>query len=412
MSPAPSKGNLQGREYLCQESRLPGGCGPSSKAAEASNVTMRTVLRIPQPLADEGARKRRAEWKPKGVSTQLYWKDQSCFKFHFSTEVRLNSSSGLLFYMASETQDFFSLFVAGGRLVLLADISGNKVRLRSKEKLRVGRWHTIFFSRDRSRVQLIVDGLRAQEKSLPTAGDFWISGPFYMGGAPAEKARAHIPVASATSFNGCLRHLKLDRKPLDSPSRVFGVTPCYMRTLESGIFFSAEGGYVTLGEHVAIGQNLELMLEIRPQSTSGLIFHIGTRPTNYLRLYTDSQQVTVVANTGAGEFSASVARPSLCDGQWHTIAVIKSSNVIQVDVDTEGNYTVGPNQVLPTTVKENFYLGGMPEAVASDGLPPAALRVPPYVGCMKNLVINRNQIDLPQAGITRGWVGLRGCPTM
>jgi len=28
----------------------------------------------------------------------------------------------------------------------------------------------------------------------------------------------------------------------------------------------------------------------------------------------------VKANTGAGEFSASVTCPSLCDGQWHTIA--------------------------------------------------------------------------------------------
>lgn len=53
--------------------------------------------------------------------------------------------------------------------------------------------------------------------------------------------------ASATSFKGCLRHLKLDRKPLVSPSRVFGVTPCYSGPLETGVFFPAEGGYVTLG---------------------------------------------------------------------------------------------------------------------------------------------------------------------
>ncbi|XP_042317419.1 laminin subunit alpha-5-like [Sceloporus undulatus] len=219
--------------------------------------------------------------------------------------------------------------------------------------------------------------------------------------------------ASATSFKGCLRNLKLDRKPLVSPSRIFGVTPCYVGPLENGIFFSAEGGYVTLDRSVAIGQDFELMLEIRPRSASGLIFHIGTKRTNYLRLYSDSQKVTVIANTGAGEFSTFVAQPSLCDGQWHTIAVMKGSNVIQLDVDTEGNYTVGPNQADEAAIKENFYLGGMPEftsfALAS---PLHIAHFPPYVGCMRNLVINRNQIDLRQAETMRGSVGLNGCPLM
>lgn len=126
----------------------------------------------------------------------------------------------------------------------------------------------------------------------------------------------------------------------------------------------------------------------------------------------------MIANTGAGEFSTFVAHPSLCDGQWHTIAgkllsskhlgviacahshthsltltlnlgagspvciekgiaflnttssnkftclfsfqVIKGGNVIQVDVDAEGNYTVGPNEAHTSAVKESVYLGGMP----------------------------------------------------
>ncbi|KAG8131640.1 hypothetical protein E2320_009551 [Naja naja] len=191
-------------------------------------------------------------------------------RFHFSMELRLNSSSGLLFYMANESLgSSFSLFVSNGRLVLLADTNGHKLRLRTKEKYHDGRWHTD---------------------------------------------------ASATSFKGCIRHLKLDKRPLNSPSRVFAVTPCYVGPLETGVFFSVEGGYITLDRSVAIGQDFEMTLKIRPRSSSGLIFHIG-RQTNYLRLSTDSQ------------------KPSLCDGQWHTITVIKGSNVIQLDVDTKANYT-------------------------------------------------------------------------
>ncbi|XP_053101455.1 laminin subunit alpha-5 isoform X2 [Hemicordylus capensis] len=411
------------------------------QSSESINVTMNCPKdRQPQQMRVS----KKGRWKPK-VTTKTMLKDMNCQlskfpkavknsfqfggssvsrlefddipatfqkRFHFSLEVRLNSSNGLLFYMANESMgSFLSLFVSGGRLVLLADISRNQLRLRSKDKYNDRKWHTVFFSRDRKRVQLVIDGLRTLEKPLPSAGDSEIPGPFYVGGAPVEKAKAHIPDASATSFDGCLRNLKLDQKPLDSPSRVFGVTPCYVGPSESGIFFSAEGGYVTLDKSVAIGEDFELMLEIRPRSESGLVFHIGTSQTNYLRLFTDSQKVTVIANTGAGEFSTSVAHSSLCDGQWHTIAVIKGSNVIQVDVDTEGNYTVGPNQIHPAAIRENVYLGGMPEATRV-GLVPSlhAAHPSPYVGCMKNLVINQNQIDLRQDGAVMGPVGLKGCP--
>ncbi|XP_067324319.1 laminin subunit alpha-5 isoform X1 [Anolis sagrei] len=413
------------------------------QSTESFNVTMNCPRdRQPQQMR---ASEKKGRWKPKVPSKKIL-KDPSCHlpkypkaikdafqfggssmsrlefddipvtfqeRFHFSMEVKLNSSSGLLFYMTDESLgSFFSVFVSSGRFVLLADISGRKLRLRSKDKYNDGKWHTVFFSKDRSRVQLVIDGLRAQEKSLPTTGDPWVPVVFYVGGAPVEKAKAHIPDASASSFKGCLRHLKLDRKPLVSPSRTFGVTPCYVGPLENGIFFTAEGGYLTLDQSVAIGQDFELMLEIRPRSASGLIFHIGTKRRNYLRLYSDSQKVTVIANTGAGEFSTFVAQPSLCDGQWHTIAVMKSSNVIQLDVDTEGNYTVGPNQADTAAIKENIYLGGMPELSFALATPLHTAQFPSYVGCMRNLAINRNQIELRQAGKVRGSVGHNGCPLM
>ncbi|XP_026553187.1 laminin subunit alpha-5 isoform X1 [Pseudonaja textilis] len=407
------------------------------QSTESFNVTMNCPRdRQPQQMR---APEKKSRWKPK-VPSKAMLKDPNCHllkepksikdafqfggspvsrlefneipgilqeRFHFSMELRLNSSSGLVFYTANESLgSSFSLFVSNGRLVLLADTNGHKLRLRTKEKYHDGRWHTVFFSRDRNRVQLVIDGLRSLEKLLPATVDFGISGPFYVGGAPLAKAKAHIPDASVTSFKGCLRHLKLDKRPLNSPSRVFAVTPCYVGPLENGIFFSVEGGYITLDRSVAIGQDFEMTLKIRPRSSSGLIFHIG-RQTNYLRLSTDSQKVTVTANTGAAEFATSVSQPSLCDGQWHTITVIKGSNMIQLDVDTKANYTVGPNEIRGTSDKESIYLGGLPELASLSQVH----HPPSFVGCMKNLVINRNPIDIRQAGSTRGSVGLRGCPT-
>lgn len=188
--------------------------------------------------------------------------------------------------------------------------------------------------------------------------------------------------ASASSFDGCLRNPQLDGRPLGPPSHTFGVTPCYVGPLESGVFFAAGGGSITLGTPLRPGmrritfhgnprgplltngislpadavmteQDLEVTLEVRPRSASGLIFHIGTRRTHHLLLYMEktkvlggaspqvfrgewvspacpcqfsssdgfvSLQVTVRASTGADEFSASVTHPALCNGQWHTIS--------------------------------------------------------------------------------------------
>lgn len=223
----------------------------------------------------------------------------------------------------------------------------------------------VFFGRDQHRAQLVIDGLRAQDAAVATTGLFMAQSPFYVGGVPAGKAKVHVPVraqrshgivpslavlgpivwpracciwprcthshglslqdTSASSFDGCLRNPQLDGKPLGAPSYSFGVTPCYEGALESGVFFAAEGGSISLGtpqqpglvpmalggmclqevpcplltssisflaDAVATGQDLEVSLEVRPRSASGLIFHIGTRRSHHLLLYMEEMKVT------------------------------------------------------------------------------------------------------------------------
>lgn len=141
----------------------------------------------------------------------------------------------------------------------------------------------VFFSRDQSRAQLVIDGLRAQSAAVATAELFVAQTPLYVGGVPDGRAKAHMlvrafagPLASlhlylplvpqhcpmsphahsqglslqgtsVSSFDGCLRNPQLDGKPLGTPSHTFGVTPCYEGALESGVFFAADGGSITLG---------------------------------------------------------------------------------------------------------------------------------------------------------------------
>ncbi|XP_039575088.1 laminin subunit alpha-5 isoform X1 [Passer montanus] len=346
-----------------------------------------------------------SRWEFDEIPASFGWRS------HFSLEVKLNSSNGLLFYVAGERGSSMALFVSNGRFVFLVDVGRRRLRIRSKDKYRDRRWHTVFFSRDQSRAQLVIDGLRAQGAAVATTGLFVAQTPLYVGGLPAGKAKAHIPAASASSFDGCLRNPQLDGRPLGPPSRTFGVTPCYEGALESGVFFAADGGSIALADAVMTEQDLEVTLEVRPRSASGLIFHIGTRRSHHLLLYMEETKVTVRAGSGADEFSASVTSPALCDGQWHTIAVTKWKNVIQVDVDTEGNHTVGPSQPPAPSARATFSLGGLPDTdKASTGLllPP----LPHYVGCVRNLQINQRHVELPRAGAAWGSVSLQGCPVL
>uniref|UniRef100_A0A8C9FGY1 Laminin subunit alpha 5 n=1 Tax=Pavo cristatus TaxID=9049 RepID=A0A8C9FGY1_PAVCR len=313
---------------------------------------------------------------------------------HFSLEVRLNSSNGLLFYVAGKRGTFMALFVSNGRFIFLVNIGGRRLRIRSKEKYHDQRWHTVFFSRDQSRAQLVIDGLRAQ-RLLGVPWHHPISTGSWSHSTAPMSLHAHsqglsLQGTSVSSFDGCLRNPQLDGKPLGTPSHTSGVTPCYEGALESGIFFAADGGSVTLADALATEQDLEVTLEVRPHSASGLIFHIGTRKSHHLMLYMEETKVTMRAYTGADELSTSVTCPSLCDGQWHTIT---------------GEGTA----LCPWGYcSAHIYWGQSNEASTVSALPP----LPHYVGCIRNLLVNRSHVNLPHTRTVRGSVGLKGCPVL
>ncbi|KAG2461856.1 LAMA5 protein, partial [Polypterus senegalus] len=286
---------------------------------------------------------------------------------HFSMDVRLNSTNGLLFYVSDDEEDSaMALYVSNSRFVLFIDIAGKKLKIRSREKYSDGHWHTVFFSREKSKLQLVIDGLNSQSGTLPGAISLLVSSPFYVGGVPAGKCKKHAKEISVNGFVGCIKNVKLDRKPLGAPARTFGVVHCFESSLESGVYFAAEGGHLTLGNSFMISQDFEMMLEVRPLAQTGLLFHIG-REGHHLTLYTQNGKVTVEVDNGAGRFSVSLMpKQSLCNGHWHHIAVIKRQNVIQIDMDTEGNHAVGPKGSRFSNLKEMAYLGGVPVILGQD----------------------------------------------
>ncbi|XP_048452171.1 laminin subunit alpha-3-like [Rhincodon typus] len=324
----------------------------------------------------------------------------------FSIDVRTVATEGTIFYVADKSgKSYMTLYISRGRFFFSFTVNEKKLKIKSKVKHNDGKWHTVVFSRENNKGKLIIDGLRTRHANVSDSALLKVESPFYLGGLPSDKRRRNRKLHG---FQGCLRNFKLDGSELNSPLRTFGVTPCFDGKFKQGAYFSAKGGYVVLENSFMVGKDFELLFAVRPQSQTGILFHINSSQGNYLSLYMHKGKVTVHVNNGAGDFNTSVTPQSLCDGQWHRIAVIKRNNVVQLDVDTERDHVVGPAASLSTDTADPLYVGGIPDNVQLHHLPTRN----PFFGCMGEVTINAKPVSFKKAVAVHGAVSVTRCPVM
>ncbi|XP_072512537.1 laminin subunit alpha-5 isoform X2 [Salminus brasiliensis] len=324
---------------------------------------------------------------------------------HLAMGVRVNSSSGLIFYAAAEkSRTTVTLSASEGRLILLVNGGKRKTSIITSSKYDDGLWHTVFVRIERDKATLIMDGINVQNRKVSFSGEkSALSAPVYIGGLPSDHR------AAAPGFVGCIRDVKLNEELL-VPSRSMGVVPCYQEPLQPGVYFSTQGGHISIDESLALGRDLELELEVRPVSDSGLLLHAGAKKSQQLSVYLNQGEVTVLVNSGSGEFSVSLTpEDSLCDGNWHSIFIVRKNNVIQLRVDAVSEHGVGPKQSRTNGANETVYLGSRPDAVAVPGLPAS---LPPFHGCVRKAVLNGRTAMLSKPFSVSGAVATQGCPAM
>ncbi|KFO20646.1 Laminin subunit alpha-4 [Fukomys damarensis] len=338
-----------------------------------------------------------------------YLKEDFGEKSQFSISLKTRSSHGMIFYVSDqEENNFMTLFLANGRLVFMFNVGQEKLKIRSQERYNDGAWHDVIFVREKSSGRLIIDGLRVLEESLPPSRKAWkIKGPIYLGGVAPRRAMKNVQINSIYSFSGCLSHLQLNGASLTTASQTFSVTPCFEGPMETGTYFSAEGGYVVLDESFNIGLKFEIAFEVRPRSSSGTLVHGHSVSGEYLNVQMKNGQVTVKVNNGIRDFSTSVTpKQSLCDGRWHRITVIRDSNVVQLDVDSEVNHVVGPLNPKPVDHREPVFVGGVPESLLTSRLAPSK----PFTGCIRHFVIDGHPVSFNKAALVSGAVSINSCP--
>ncbi|XP_068161173.1 laminin subunit alpha-5 isoform X2 [Antennarius striatus] len=326
---------------------------------------------------------------------------------HISMAMRINSSDGLVLYAAGGQRGkaVMSLSVSDGHLLLLLDGGKRKVSLRSHKKYNDGQWHTVFIKREGEKINLIVDGIGAQSKRIPGGDRTHLGGPLYVGGVPPP-----LKNPASGGFIGCVKDLMLNEAPAGNPAHSQGAVPCFQNPLQPGVYFAGQRGHIALDEALALGRDLEIQMEVRPISDSGLLLHAGTSSEQHLSLILSQGEVTVSINSGKGEFSTSFTpEEPLCNGHWHTIAVVKKNNVLQLHVDAASEHSVGPKQSRSQGGKHIVYLGGVPDGATVPGLP---ADLPAFHGCIRQLTVNHRPATLSKPLAVHGAVGTQGCPHM
>uniref|UniRef100_A0A8C6X0H3 Laminin subunit alpha 4 n=1 Tax=Naja naja TaxID=35670 RepID=A0A8C6X0H3_NAJNA len=327
----------------------------------------------------------------------------------FSISLKTHSSHGMIFYIADQAEEhFMALFIAHGRLIYMFNRDHQKLRIRTQEKYNDGQWHNVMFVREKNIGRLIIDGLRVLEDSLPYSDNTWpVTTPFYIGGVAPGKAAKNIQINSVYSFSGCLGSLQLNGKPVTSPSQTFSVTPCFEGPSEEGTYFSSEGGYIILDESFSLGLKFEVVFEVRPRHSSGILMHAHNVNGEFLNIHMKQGQVIVKLNNGIKDFSTTVTpKQSLCDGRWHRIAVIRDVNVIQLDVDSEVNHVVGPLNPRAIDHREPVFVGGAPEAFLTFSLTTRNS----FTGCIRNFMIDERPVIFSKAALVSGAVSINVCP--
>jgi len=260
------------------------------------------------------------------------------------------------------------------------------------------------------RGHLYVDGVKVAEGESPgTAKSINVLEPYYVGGLTEEKrGKAMTNLNDMTdSFKGCLRNMALNGQDFGLPSNNFFTQPCSANA-ELGSFFYSDGGYIKLKDNFVVGLDLEISVEIKPRTMSGVILSVVSDRGDYLVLQLENGKISFRVDNGQEEIHSVYTPPGkndLCNGLWHTITAIKAKNVVTLTVDDVYTYPgIGKPGVSSTDTNDPLYIGGVP--ATHTGIKTTEQ----YVGCIRNLQLDQVLQNL-ETGDTYGHVNKNACPS-
>jgi laminin, alpha 3/5 len=296
--------------------------------------------------------------------------------YDISLQFKTDQPDGVLFYAADARHtDFIALYMKGGILHHVFRSGTGQVYVTSQLAYDDKEWHTVRFTRQQTKGNLIVD---------------------------------KNALIRNNSFVGCIRNIQIGGKAIGDFKNVYGVLPC-SEEIEDGVFFDNGGGHVKLSEKFKVGTDFTVSMDIKPRTTTAILLSVHGKSA-FLILQMLNGTINFTVENGDGSPMTAVFEPdenvNFCDGKWHTVKAIKSSYVITIQVDGyHSEPAIGTSQKSSTDTTRPLFLGGHPHLMKIRGLQARK----PYHGCIRNVII-RNEVQKIVPDMTVGFVQTGVCP--
>lgn len=276
------------------------------------------------------------EFKPKPEDTQN--------AYEFSLTFRTDKQNGLIFYASDDRHtEFVALFMKDGYVTHHFSCGGKPVTITSDNQFDDNEWHTVVFSKERAKFNLkdVERGEEKKEDSKSKCRHMNLQRPYFVGGS-SDKAIEDIELnlkfekghLTNNAFFGCIKDVKFKSESLilkDFPSDA--VLPCSDQ-IEKGVFFGKSGGYLKLKDRFKVGSDLTISMDIKPRNLTGVLTSVHGKKSFFI-VEMIKGNIHFSVDSGDGPRNV-IFQPdpdkSLCDGNWHTVTVIKSRFILSINV--------------------------------------------------------------------------------
>ncbi|XP_071997663.1 laminin subunit alpha-2 isoform X3 [Engystomops pustulosus] len=343
------------------------------------------------------------------VSRPVRWNPNiSTIMFKFKTF----TANALLMYLATnDLKDFMSVELSDGRIKVSYDLGSGTASAVTNKNHNDGKWKSFTLSRIQKQANFSIVDLDTNEEekitTMSTGSNFGLNlkadEKIYFGGLPGLISLR--PEVNLKKYAGCLKDIEVSRTPYNllSSSDYIGLTKgCSLEKVLSVSF--SKPGYLEVPS-VSLDVGTEITLSFSTKNESGMIlFGNGGTLISPRRKRRQSGQGFYAVLLRKGRLEVSVPGPKethritirpekgeFHDGKEHSIRIERSRNIFTVQVDEDRSQTLKLPASHSISVKKLF-VGGIP----SDVQFPMYKSIPPFEGCIWDLLINAVPIDFAQ----------------
>eukprot|EP00118_Oscarella_pearsei_P023084 m.272060 g.272060 ORF g.272060 m.272060 type:complete len:1760 (+) comp40559_c1_seq3:144-5423(+) len=359
-------------------------------------------------------------------------------KFKIKLSFRTLSADGLIMLaFKSDWKSYVYLELTNGQLSFsVQGDKGNPVTFTTTDKWNDGRFHAVEAEKKGKKsggVKLTIDGNVIGEKKNTNKDEVDASVDFvYLGWAKQNgllKLASKAPSTKRKGFIGCLDVEELQSGKKFELSKNLSYTNVRWESngcppaVENGMHFRG-AGYVKLTLSSSSESEIQLSFRMKTNWPNGLLVAAYDNDySSFLFLETriDGIDLRYKKGTGAsdGPFISRFRTQtiSICDGTWHTIKLAMNSSAVEMAIDDKTFTDWSGLTDVPTfssNILKNVYVGGIARSSSFPSAEQTALsygvNVSDYGGCLGNLTVNSQVIDVTENRSDSQNVSFAGCP--